>query len=85
LFGNPVTVYCVTLPNCAQYFLTLELLPVTSRLGLVLTIRKYFVAPGEAFHWNVTDVPGTLDPLAGEDSVGATGTPEVVVKVLSLP
>ena len=31
------------------------------------------VAPGEAFHWKVIEVPSTVAPLLGEDKVGAEG------------
>jgi hypothetical protein len=34
-------------------------------------MRKYLVAPEEAFQLKVTDPPDTLVPSAGEDSVGA--------------
>ena len=30
------------------------------------------VAPGEAFHWKVIEVPYIVAPLLGEDKVGAT-------------
>ena len=32
------------------------------------------VAPGEAFHWKVIEVPYTVAPLLGEDKVGAAST-----------
>jgi hypothetical protein len=67
--GKPEAVYSRTLPTS----LLIKLVS-SSRFGyaLLLTLKKYTIAPGEAFHWKVIEVPYTVAPLFGEDKVGAT-------------
>ncbi len=79
LSAKPAAVYCVTLPSSFQTFLTLPFDCVMVRLGLVLTTRKYLVAPVDGLHLKVTDVPGLPAPLDGESRLGAAGLVVMVV------
>ena len=53
------------------------------KVGLVETCRWYEVAPDEAFQASVGVVETLVEPLAGDDSTGASGgdTPPAVVNL----
>ncbi len=66
-FANPAGEYVVTFPTAWLKMTVLSL--------AFTTLSQYVVAALETLHWNVTEVPPTVEPLVGEIRLGTGGRP----------